>query len=331
MNFLLVQIKATYQLARTGREVDLWIFFIDGQNQVLPMIVARILGRPVLLLFAYSAVETLRLTNPVLALGASLFSSANCTLCDRIGVTSATLVEAWSLSRWRSKIRVAHEHFISLTEYPPGDCIETRERVVGFVGRLNPEKGAMEFLKAVAILHAHDPGLRFRIIGDGLLRGEMEAYIQHHRLEGCVQMLGWIPHTDVRGHLTRLRLLVVPSYTESGPMIAYEAMGGATPLLITKGGLVAGLIDDGVNGYLLDTPTPAAIAAEVERVLGDPALGAVAQAGRRLVEQNLSFERTCRRLEDVIWELLGGGGRIRLIAGQEELARSGDPEASNVA
>jgi glycosyltransferase involved in cell wall biosynthesis len=314
-NFLLVQWRATTQLARIRDRVDLWVFSIDGQNQLLPMLLARALGKPVLLLMAYSAVETLRLTNPILASVSRLLLATTCTLCSRIGVASERLVEDWSLAPWKEKVRVAHEHYIDLPGGPSETPPRAREPLIGFIGRLNPEKGAMEFLEAAAILHARDPSLRFAIVGDGPLQERMEAFVNEHGLEDTVSLKGWIDHALIHQHLGMLRLLVVPSYTESGPMVAYESLAMATPILITRTGLVAEMIEDAVNGFLLTSPSPDSIADGVERAISHPKLDCIALAGRETVRHELAFERTSHRfsktLDELIDEVRGGASRGR--------------------
>lgn len=303
-NFVLTQCRAALLVYRARRRVDIWIFYIDGQNQVLPMLIARLFNRPVLLLMAYSAVETLRRTNRGMAAGARVLSSLTCTLSDRIAVASEKFIEDWCLERWRDKVRVAHEHYIDLDGLSPGPPIRARDGRIGYVGRFAAEKGIMEFLEAAGRLHAADPELRFIVIGDGPLRKAVDEAVRLNGLQDCLTMTGWLPAAAVRDNIREFTLLVVPSYTESGPMVAYEALALGTPILITKTGLVAGMLDEGLTGFLLDDPSPTSIVEGVLRALASPSLDRLSLAGRNLVSDELSLAKTRSRLVQVILDVV---------------------------
>ena len=296
LNFTLTQVRAASLVGRTGSGVDLWIFYIDGQNQILPMLIGRLYGRPVLLLLAYSAVDTLKVTSPVMAAGARILGSLGYSLSDRIAVASPSFIDGWGLGRWRGKVRVAHEHFIDLDDLAIGPPVEDRAGLIGFAGRFAPEKGVVEFLEAVRLLHAREPDLRFLLIGDGPLRKVVDEAVTRGGLQECLTVTGWIPNEMVRSYLRDLKLLVVPSYTESGPMVAYEALAVGTPVLITRTGLVASLIEDGNTGFLLRDPSAESIVEGVSRALATPSLEKVSTAGRELVSREFSLERARGRL-----------------------------------
>ena len=115
--------------------------------------------------------------------------------------------------------------------------------------------------------------------------------------------IGWVNHEDLSEYLNRLRLLVVPSYSEAGPIIAYEALACGTPVLGTRVGCILMSLEDGVSGYLLRDNTPECIAENVVRVLNSPDLGRVSEAGKRFAEENFSFESAVARWRRVLEEM----------------------------
>ena len=108
---------------------------------------------------------------------------------------------------YRSKVRRANL-FVDTEFYRVTMPFEDRSPVVGFVGRLSPGKGILQLLAAAESLHGS--GITFEIIGDGPLRGEVEALLQRPNMQH-VKFLGWTDAEAIVRHLNGFRLLVLPS------------------------------------------------------------------------------------------------------------------------
>ena len=143
----------------------------------------------------------------------------------------------------------------------------------------------------------------FLIGGDGPLYDYLRQYIAKNNLSTKVVLSGWVNHGDLPEYLNRLKLLVIPSYSEAGPIIAYEAMACGTPVLGTRVGCVLMSLEDGKTGYLLPNNSPECIAENVVRALGSPDLELVAEAGRQFVEENFTFESTVARWKGLLEEI----------------------------
>lgn len=192
-------------------------------------------------------------------------------------------IEAWSatkirvvnhtvgrkLARWwisKKKIVVVpsfyldHASLTSITQRP-------KKYDVVFAGRLAPNKGLSELLKAMALLSDQT----LLILGGG----ELEKY----RTEA--KNLGVISRTEFRGWqetpqelwsaMTEAHVCVMPSKSEGGPRIALEAMALGLPIVATKVGVMPDVITDHENG-LFTSGTPADIAAKVRTLLRDESL-----------------------------------------------------------
>jgi L-malate glycosyltransferase len=98
-----------------------------------------------------------------------------------------------------------------------------RSAVVGFAGRLSPEKGVDVFLHAASIVAGVLPEARFVVIGGGPLRGELEALAGDlGLLEDRVRFLGF--RDDAADLIAGLDILAVPSRSEGTPLVVGEAM-----------------------------------------------------------------------------------------------------------
>ena len=100
--------------------------------------------------------------------------------------------------------------------------------------------------------------------------------------------------------MNELRLLVVPSYTETGPYIAFEAMACGTPVLGTPVGLMADVLRDGENGFIMENNSPECIAKNIIRALNDPNLEQIARNARNLVETEFTFEKAVDRYRGIL-------------------------------
>jgi glycosyltransferase involved in cell wall biosynthesis len=117
------------------------------------------------------------------------------------------------------------------------------------------------------------------------------------------ELPGWISHDDLPGYLNQLRLLVLPSYTEGLPNIMLEAMACGTPVLATPVGAIPDVIRDGKTGFIMENNSPECIAENVARALASPDLEEIAEAGRRFVEENFTFEKVVGKWKRLLQEI----------------------------
>jgi len=172
-----------------------------------------------------------------------------------------------------------------------------RDRVVGFLGRLDEEKGIRE-LAAVASDLPDD--ITFRFIGDGDLGAWLEAELDAEISNGDVELTGWVDHDDVPGQLNDLALLVLPSQpTEGLPTTTLEALACGTPVLASPVSGVPDVVQEGETGFLIESRDPATLTETITRILSAD-LEEISDNGRALVETKYSFEKACDRYRDIL-------------------------------
>jgi len=161
--------------------------------------------------------------------------------------------------------------------------------VVGFLGRLSPEKGPEVFLEAAALATSRLPDVRFVLVGDGPLAAPLAAAVARRRLPHRVHLAG-LRH-DVPALLNELDVLVSSSHSEAMPLAVMEAMSCGLAVVATRVGGVPDMIEDGVSGWLVEPGDAAALAARVVQVLETPGererLGRAARA-RAIVHMDLA-------------------------------------------
>jgi glycosyltransferase involved in cell wall biosynthesis len=152
------------------------------------------------------------------------------------------------------------------------DAVVPETRPVPYVlavGRLAPQKGFDVLLDALPRC-SHAPPVV--IAGDGPDRSALAARAAASGLTARIEWLGEVSRDRVKHLLRGAALVVMPSRFEGNPLIAIEAMQAGAPLIASD---IPGLPDElrtGQTGWLVPPEDPAALAAAMDRLLGDPTL-----------------------------------------------------------
>jgi len=162
--------------------------------------------------------------------------------------------------------------------------VGSSRRLLLAVGRLAPEKGLDLLLEAFARLQRRFDTWDLTILGDGPIRGELEAAVSRHGLEGRVSLPGAI--SDVARYYHAADLFVLPSRYEGFPNALCEAMSWGLPVIAAD--CHSGpreITRDGLDGRLVPPDDVAALAGAMEELISDEAerqrLGRAARDGIR--------------------------------------------------
>lgn len=293
LKFIRTQIMAAYKVAKVGKKVDSWIFFIGGDYFPLAILTAKILGREVLILLSGNFLHPSVVKSDFPKITSLLFKVSR-LLSDRIIIYS-DLITQWNLERYRKKIIIAHRHFLNFNEFEFKDNLEQRDNVVGFVGRLEYQKGILNFVEAIPKTLAKRNEVKFLIIGEGILEDDVRAFLDEHSLNSHVKRFGWIQHKELPDWLNSLKMLVLPSYHEGLPNIMLEAMACGTPVLATPVDAIPDVIRDGETGFLLRDNSSEWIAEGIVATLNCTNLRQIAINARNLVESEFRYENVVNR------------------------------------
>ncbi|KUO58027.1 MAG: hypothetical protein APF84_18560 [Gracilibacter sp. BRH_c7a] len=125
--------------------------------------------------------------------------------------------------------------------------ISGNEVVIGFVGRLVPQKAPDLLLKAFKLVEQEFDNIRLIYIGDGPLKSDLEEMLTDNILKGKVYFLG---EADGQELISAFDIFALPSLYEGMPYVLLEALSAGLPIIATRVGGVRELVEDGVNGYL---------------------------------------------------------------------------------
>ena len=167
--------------------------------------------------------------------------------------------------------------------------------LVGFVGRLVPQKNPEAVVEAAALVHAVRPDVRVLMIGSGPRDEAVRTLVAERHLGSVVHVLPHVP--GAASLMGQLDVLVLPSLYEGCPYAALEAMRAGTPVVLSDAVGNRDLVTDGVTGRLVRTGDDRALAEALLDVFADPERSArMAEAARRHVAEHHDLDRSAAAL-----------------------------------
>jgi glycosyltransferase involved in cell wall biosynthesis len=157
----------------------------------------------------------------------------------------------------------AYMDFDSFLQSPPLPLPERPQAL--FVGVLERYKNVDGLAEAWRRAGARVPGARLRLVGSGTLRPIVERLVRE-----LPEQVAWserLSQPEVSAALDESTLLVLPSRSEGMGRVVIEAFCRARPVVGSRVGGIPDLVQDGVNGLLVEPGDVDALATALERVL----------------------------------------------------------------
>ncbi len=210
--------------------------------------------------------------------------------------------------------------FVAPTGYLPMDVVPTASKQPGIVtvvylGQMVREKGVFVLLEAAAKIAARRHDIRFVFMGTWF-RPEQERaakqFISDHQLGQLVTMLGTVSNELKWQTLVNADMLVFPTfyYYETMGAVLPEAMQAGLPVIATRRASIPEIVQDGVQGLLINEQDPDDLAEKILRLTDDPALRAkMGAAGRQRFDSYYTYEHYGRRMIAAFEQLAARRGR----------------------
>ena len=183
--------------------------------------------------------------------------------------------------------------------------VDPLQHWVAVVGAIQPRKDHHTFLAATTNVLKHRDDVHFIIVGTGAehLVQALRNQIETLGLTGRVTLAGrW--EGDITIFLAAIDVLVISSEQESFGLTAIESLAVETPVVATRCGGPAEIIEDGSDGFLVDVKDPPAMANAVLKLLADPAMrSAFGEAGRIRVSMRFTERQYVQGMQDALLEL----------------------------
>jgi glycosyltransferase involved in cell wall biosynthesis len=288
-------IRALAKLLR-AQQIDvmhLHLIFTDGGR--MPLLAARLAGIPVVVTHhaapqARQELMTNLARRPMLALARKFIAVSHANRRDHIrymGLPADRLVAIHNgivVPREPPDRKRAHDELTASLGLPPDT------KLVGGVGRLNDQKGFHWLLDAAKKFLPKVPSARVVLVGDGPLRGELEAQAQSLGIADRVLFLGF--RKDAPKVLAALDVLAMPSVFEGLPLVLLEACAAGCPAVAHAVDGIPEVIEDEVSGFLVPRGNVELLANRIAQVLRDEQLASnMSQAAWRRALNGFTAER----------------------------------------
>ncbi|OQY30068.1 MAG: hypothetical protein B6244_02065 [Candidatus Cloacimonetes bacterium 4572_55] len=179
--------------------------------------------------------------------------------------------------------------------------IPINAKLIGQIGNFKPQKNPLDFVRVAALVAKQVPDSYFLMVGDGILRPDIERLIRELGLDDQVKLTGW--RQDVEVLIQHLDVLALTSRWEGLPRVYLQAMAGGKPVVGTAvdGGPEA--IRHGENGYMLPVGDTQGMADKISYLLTHDAVRRkMGERGRELVRE-FDIDLMVRQQEDMYKEL----------------------------
>ena len=218
---------------------------------------------------------------------------------------------------WRDASRVvavsSHTRQLALQHYPveiqvipngvdremldPGELCTNRPARILFAGRFVGQKNPHQIIDTLKTLE--DLEWDCVLAGDGPLREKMTLQIRSLGLEDRIRLTGWVLPDEVIRWMRSSDILFMPSHSEGLPVVGVQSLAMGLAIVASPSGGFIDLVDDGVNGYLVDVSQPEGYARALRSLLSDPPRLLRLRQASRLKSQAFELKAIVRQYEAV--------------------------------
>jgi colanic acid/amylovoran biosynthesis glycosyltransferase len=191
---------------------------------------------------------------------------------------------------------------LNLAEFGRADFSSTPPLIVG-IGRLIAKKGFANLIRACGLLAQRGKSFQCEIIGEGPLEDELRAQIEKLNLQNCIALSGAKPQREVRQRLAAASVFVLSSVVDAQggmdnlPTVIMEAMATRLPVVSSNIGGIPEMAVQNETGFLVQPGDAVALAAAIEKLIGDWSLAQkLGHAGYERAQRLFSIEKNVREL-----------------------------------
>jgi glycosyltransferase involved in cell wall biosynthesis len=185
-------------------------------------------------------------------------------------------------------------------------------KVAGIIARLTEQKAHLYLFDALAS-NAALAGVHLIVVGDGELRGALEARVETAGLSRRVHFLG--ARRDLGNIMAAIDFFVMPSLWEGLPLSMVLAMGAGLPVVATRVAGIPEVVRDGSTGLLVPPADSGALGAAMARLVSEPALGRrLGDAARAFVLPRFGIDGYVGSVTELYDRLLAEKGQVAHVA-----------------
>ena len=185
---------------------------------------------------------------------------------------------------------------VDLAIFRPGpDFPDNSPLHVICVARLIDRKGQNHLIEAVKRLTDVGVGVILSLIGTGDLQRDYEDQALRLGILDRIRFVGYVPRDEINTYYRAAHVFALPSYNEGMSVAALEAMATGLPLVVTRTGGTAELVEEGVNGYAFDWADIEALTNYLRIFAKDRALARQMGVASRVRALSFSWDKIARQ------------------------------------
>ncbi|MFC2103578.1 glycosyltransferase family 4 protein [Bacteroidota bacterium] len=173
--------------------------------------------------------------------------------------------------------------------------------IIGFVGRLNVQKGIKYMLDAFKLVTDKYKNAHLLIAGTGDLENTIRDFASKFNLENKIHLLGF--RTDIHNLMRAFDVFLLPSLWEGFGIVLIEAMAAGKACVATSTSSIPEIVEDGISGILVPPENAESIADALKKLISDPIKREeFGKEGQKIVQQKFTIERMINDYEKLFQE-----------------------------
>ncbi len=174
--------------------------------------------------------------------------------------------------------------------------LHDNQSIIGIVARLDPIKNHTCLIRAMKIIATRLPEAVLLIIGDGLLRTELESLTANLQLQDHIKFLG--ARSDIAELLSVMDVFVLSSLSEGLSLTLIEACAAAKPIVATDVGGNPEIVKHQSNGLLVPSDQPETLAKTIAEILNDKEKARLmGEFGRKKFQEEFTLNTMVKKYE----------------------------------
>ena len=167
--------------------------------------------------------------------------------------------------------------------------LQPTDRTIGMIAQFIPRKGHRVLIEAAPGIVSRCPEARFIFFGKGPLQEDVRKMCDRNRISDKMIFAGF--RTDLERILPCLDLVVHPARMEGLGVSLLQAAAAGVPMVASRVGGIPEIVQDNVNGYLIDVEDRHAIMRRIIELLADPEKARrFGSAGQMIVRSRFSID-----------------------------------------
>src|SRR3989344_2921773 len=198
---------------------------------------------------------------------------------------------------------------VDTDRFKPGDKTELRKKlglplnkkIIIYIGWFIERKGVKYLVSAMPKIIMGHKNTHFLLIGEGIMRAEIEKQIETLGIKEFTQLTGAKLPAEVPDWLCAADILILPSMAEGFPNVVLEAMASGVSVVATNVSGTPELLKDGFNGYLIEPKNPEQIAEKINKILETPETAEkMGKNGRQMLfDKGLSWDNSAKKYIEI--------------------------------